>query len=105
MHNKQRAEGTTPVVRLMKKSACHSVAFDTNMNVPVVRENTKQFAPRRSLSVLIDHIGITKGPVLCGGLGCGGSTQLVVPLGRSIQRLGTRHPTGGARRKVDRYAA
>lgn len=55
MRNKQHANGTTPVVRLTKKSAFHDLAFDTNISVPCEREYTEQFAPRRDQIVFVFH--------------------------------------------------
>ena len=55
MRNKQHSNGTTPVVRLMKKSAFHDMSFDTNINVSCEREYTEQFAPRRDPIVFVFH--------------------------------------------------
>ena len=55
MHNKQNSNGTTPVVKLVKKSAFHDMAFDTNVNVQCDRVYTEQFAPRRDPIVFVFH--------------------------------------------------
>jgi len=55
MRTKQHANGTTPVVRSVKKSAFHDVAFDTRIDVSCEREYTEQFAPRRDPIVFVFH--------------------------------------------------